>query len=432
MLNLVHYLILICNTIISCYYLNSGYNVQDCHFEEGISGLYKMGVKKIEIVIVDDSPDILDILDLILSDHGYKVKTYLNAELALREIPDQFTPDLFLFDVNLPGISGLDLCRKLKGMEQLEQVPVIFISGLMEDSDKKKGFEAGGEDYITKPFSKADILARIKTHIKLRRSLQELQQLNLNLEARIEERTKELLRAKEEAERANRAKTVFLSNINHEMRTPLNGILGMLRLMKNITMNKDGATYLSLAEYSANHLSVIIREILDYSQLESKSIHFHYKQMDLRSMMEKLYSIQKTIAEEQGLSLRIIHPEESYDFTGDETRLYQIVVNLLSNAIKYSKKGTITIRYRIGKFFRVEVEDQGIGIPKEKMEDIFLPFLQLDASYTKENRGIGLGLAITRNLVKSMDGTISLKSCEKGTCFSVEVPDKNVILPSIS
>ncbi len=380
----------------------------------------------IDVVVVDDSQDILDILDIILGDYGYNVRTYDSAEAVLRDVPLSFIPDLFLLDVNLPGMSGLALCRSFKETPVLNLVPVIFISGLMEDSDKKEGFEAGGEDYITKPFSKSDVLARVKTHMKLRKSLQELQLLNTDLESRIVERTRELQSAKEEAERANRAKTEFLSNINHEMRTPLNGILGMLNLLRDISMDQEGASYLSLAEYSANHLSVIIRDILDYSQLETHRMIFHYNPVDIGEMIRKLCTIQRDDAQAKGLDIHIVSPDTESLFTGDETRLYQILTNLLSNSVKYSRKGTITIRYRVEDDLYVEVQDQGIGIPPDKMEDIFLPFLQLDASYTKENKGIGLGLSITRNLVKSMDGSIGLKSDSNGTCFTIIIPDKKV------
>ena len=383
-------------------------------------------IDHIDVVVVDDSQDILDILGIILGDYGYNVRTYGTAEAVLRDVPSSFIPDLFLLDVNLPGMSGLTLCRSIKETPVLNLVPVIFISGLMEDSDKKEGFEAGGEDYISKPFSKSDVLARVKTHIKLRRSLQELQLLNTDLESRIVERTRELQSTKDEAEKANRAKTEFLSNINHEMRTPLNGILGMLNLLKDISMDQEGATYLSLAEYSANHLSVIIRDILDYSQLETHRMIFHYNPVNIGEMMKKMCTIQRADAKAKGLEIRLIHPDKESLFTGDETRLYQILINLLSNSIKYSRKGVITIRYRVEDDLHIEVQDQGIGIPPDKVEDVFLPFLQLDASYTKENKGIGLGLSITRNLVKSMDGTIDLKSDSNGTSFTIIIPDKKV------
>ena len=381
-------------------------------------------MSKIDIVIVDDSLDILQILKLILTGEGYRIRVYQEAEALLKDVPREYLPDLFLLDISLPGMDGFSLCRELKSHSSLQQVPIIFISGLMDERDKIEGFRAGGEDYITKPFTRSDLLARVKTHLKLRRSLQELQDLNLDLESRIEDRTKELRRAKEDAEQANRAKTEFLSNINHEMRNPLNGIMGMLNLLKGTALDEEGKLYLSLAEYSANHLSAIIRDILDYSRMESSLPSLEYRSFDFRTMVEKLILIHATKAEEKGLSLNAVHPERGNTvFIADESRLYQILSNLVSNAIKFSKSGTITIRYEISGDLIAEVEDQGIGIPAEKADDIFLPFLQLDGGFTKENKGIGLGLAIVKNLVRAMKGSICLRSGVGGSCFILRIPD---------
>ncbi len=381
-----------------------------------------MAPEQIDIVIVDDSSDILQVLKMILNSNGYRIRAYKDAEDVLRDIPDVYIPDLFLLDVNLPGIDGFQLCRKLKNFPQLLQVPVIFISGLMDEMDKLEGFKAGGEDYITKPFTQSDLLARVKTHIKLRKSLLELTQLNRTLEQRIQDRTRELQSAKEEAEKANRAKTDFLSNINHEMRTPLNGILGMLNLMKGTSLDEEGKLYLSLAEYSANHLSAVIRDILDFSQMESRKIVMEYREFDVSEMMQKLILINAPRAEEKGLFLKLESSGNAVSFKGDEIRIYQILTNLVSNAIKFSNTGTILVKYAIDNSLELEVRDQGIGIPPDRMDDVFLPFLQLDAGLTKENRGVGLGLSIVKQLVTAMKGNIRLESDTRGTCFFVSLP----------
>ena len=378
--------------------------------------------KQIDIVIVDDSEDLLKVLKMILNRNGYKIRSYADAEEVLRDVPDFFVPDLFLLDVTLPGMNGFQLCRKLKDSPVLSQVPVIFISGLMDDMDKLEGFKAGGEDYITKPFSQTDLLARVKTHIKLRKSLLQLTLFNQELESRIDARTRELQKAKEEAEEANRAKSTFMFNINHEIRNPLNGVLGMLNLMKGTSLDSEGELYLSLAEYSANNLSVIIRDILDFSQLETRTITLEYKEFDVSSMIQKLILIQAAKAEEKGLLLKLKHSSEKKYFTGDEIRLFQILTNLVSNAVKFSYKGTITVSYSIDNALLLEVCDQGIGIPPDRIEDIFLPFFQIDTGLTKENKGVGLGLSIVKQLVSVMGGDIELFSNRKGTCFRIVIP----------
>jgi len=377
------------------------------------------------ILIVDDNENILDVLAEILSLEGYKVETCMNSEEAL-ERGKSNPPDLFLLDIRMPGIDGIELCRLFKEDAATSRVPVIFVSGLMGMDEKVRGFKAGAADYITKPFHNLDVLVRVNTHIQLRKRAILLEHWNEHLEEMVEKRTAELRIAKEAAESANKAKSLFLSHINHEMRTPLNGLLGMLRLMGALPMDENMEMYHSLADFSARHLSSVISDILDYSQLDAGSMKFQYRKFSLADCLEKLCRLHKPQAESKGLSLDWDFPPGAGDFVTDETRLIQIVGNLITNAVKYSKEGTISVRYSLSDDgLRVEVEDQGIGIPVDKMEEIFQPFLQLESPYTKEHSGMGLGLAISRNLSLSMGGSITLESEPgRGSRFILILPEQ--------
>ena len=384
------------------------------------------------IMIVDDSEDIRDILENMLGLEGFEVSSYGNAQDAL-DVSFSDPPDLFLLDIRMPGIDGFELCRRLKENEKTSTVPVIYISGLLGIEEKAQGFEAGAADYITKPFHNLDVLIRVRTHLMLRKNALELERINEELEHKVEKRTMELRLAKEAAEDANKAKTDFLANINHEIRTPLNGITGMLTLMGNFEMDEELEMYHSLAEFSARHLNDIISDILDYTQLDSRSMRFRYEKCDIADSLEKICILYKDRAEAKGLDLVWNIKPASIPFVTDESRIIQIVSNLLSNAVKYSNKGTISLDcLQSGKGLEIRVADEGIGIPESKREEIFKPFIQLESPYAKEHDGMGLGLPISRNIANEMGGRLDFSSDDGGSRFILSLVEANADTPAVN
>ena len=382
------------------------------------------------ILIVDDNEMITDLLTDILYEDGYDVKSCsLGADALEQGLADP--PDLFLLDITLPDIDGLELCRRFKAEKKTAAVPVIFLTGLLGMEEKAAGFKAGGADYITKPFQNLDVLIRVKTHVQLRKQTRLLESINDTLEEKVEQRTRELRIAKESAEKANQAKTEFLANINHEIRTPLNGLLGMLDLMKKESMTEDLEMYHNLASFSARHLSAVFSDILDYTQLDSQSMKFNYRSIDPAEVLDKICRIHKLRAEEKNLKLIWKFTGEKTPFVCDEVRLIQIVNNLIGNAIKYSNSGTIKVDCRVGSELIVRVEDEGLGIPPSRTEEIFTPFLQLESPYTKEHSGTGLGLAISRSLTQAMGGLIEVDSEPgRGSRFILTLPQHKAPFPA--
>ncbi len=206
--------------------------------------------------MVDDNPTSLQLIMVVLKKAGYRVRLSANGTLALLSVAAK-QPDLILLDVKMSDIDGYEVCRRLKSDIKSRDIPVIFISGLGEITQRIQGFNAGGVDYITKPFEAEEVLARIKTHLRLRELTERLEQkvnertveltnANRLLQQEISERKKaenELLEsnrqlqiAKEQAELANRVKTRFLTNMTHELRTPLNAILGYAQILNGILL----------------------------------------------------------------------------------------------------------------------------------------------------------------------------------------------------
>lgn len=234
----------------------------------------------------------------------------------------------------------------------------------------------------------------------------------------------EMKNAKVQAEQALRIKNDFMANISHELRTPLNGIMGMLSLLENADFSRDEQNWYKLAVLSSGNLKVIIEALLNYAQFDTGRLQIKNEFFDIDGLVNLTAGIYRKRIWDKGLSLETEQNCRSGFFYGDETRISQIVNNLLSNSIKYSKEGVI--RLKIGEndgFLTIEVADNGIGIPADKISSIFEPFKQLDDSFTKQYQGIGLGLAIVKNILNCIGGKISVDSEEgKGTVFSVEIP----------
>jgi PAS domain S-box-containing protein len=234
----------------------------------------------------------------------------------------------------------------------------------------------------------------------------------------------------EELIEAQKTKDLFLANISHEIRTPINGIVGMSTLLSQDTSPAEQHAYLTAIRTAAENLKVIINDILDLASIESGKIQYERIDFDLRHLLQTLADTFRVQAAEKGVTLTVeLAPEADKCFVGDPVRVNQILMNLVSNAVKFTHQGAISIRSKLEKksgqihHLRFEVEDSGIGIPPEKLSDIFESFTQADASITRKYGGTGLGLTIARQLVAMQHGKIFVKSGDgKGSLFTVILP----------
>ena len=249
------------------------------------------------------------------------------------------------------------------------------------------------------------------------------------MQKRINERTKNLIDAKEAAEASTLAKSQFLAAMSHEIRTPMNGVMGMLQLLEHSTLNDSQRKNVSIAQSSANSLLGLINDILDFSKIEAGKMDFENIAFDLHDEMDAFIKIMVLKAQEKGLELILNTTQLPQGMIiSDPGRLRQIVTNLVSNAIKFTAKGKITLTVALKKedsthgHLYIDVMDTGIGIAQEKIESLFEMFTQADGSTTRQYGGTGLGLAIVKKLSELMGGTISATSTlNEGSTFSVNI-----------
>jgi len=277
-----------------------------------------------------------------------------------------------------------------------------------------------------------DLAAMVVDEMELKRAGKSA----LNLIRRMKKVQKALRRAKEQAESFSRMKSDFIASVSHELRTPLHAILGLNELLENSAAPAEKKEYCGLINSSGNNLLQLVNGILDIAKIESGKMELDKTSCDLKTLLEETIGILKVKAEEK--NNRIIlewNCDISSIINADSLKLKQIFTNLIGNAVKFTEGGIIKITVTAAKIsprknnWKIEVEDNGIGVPEKSLPFIFQKFTQGGADISGKYGGTGLGLAITREMVKLMDGIISVASIKgKGSIFGVELPLEESIL----
>jgi signal transduction histidine kinase len=252
------------------------------------------------------------------------------------------------------------------------------------------------------------------------------------LTKKLESLNRDLLHAKESAEVASRAKSVFLANMSHEIRTPMNGVIASVQLLQDTPLDKEQDELLSLISRSSNSLLNIINDILDLSKIEAGYLQLVKEPFSLHQLIHDVCELNRAHAQDKQVDINITLEDGTPRFVlGDSVRIRQILMNLLTNAIKFTREGHVNIEVGYDRIdderynLMIEVQDTGIGIPKDRIDKIFESFEQADVSIGRNYGGTGLGLTISKNLVDLMDGYLEVESeKDKGASFIITLPLK--------
>jgi PAS domain S-box-containing protein len=273
----------------------------------------------------------------------------------------------------------------------------------------------------------AEITRRKRAEEEIRRLHEDLEIHARGLERRVEERTAELVVARDRAEAADRTKSAFLASMSHELRTPLNSIIGftgilLQRLPGPLTPEQD--KQLQIVRNASRHLLALINDVLDISKVEAGELHVGREAFDLRALLDKVAGVFSVESERRGLTFALDLEPGGAVACGDPRRVEQVLNNLLGNALKFTPTGGIRLACRReGEHLAVAVIDTGLGIAPADLDKLFRPFSQIETGLAAKPEGTGLGLAITKRLVEAMGGTVRVESAPgQGSTFGFTLP----------
>lgn len=381
------------------------------------------------ILIVDDTPNNLTILTQMLTDQGYQVRPAISGPLALKATSIEL-PDLILLDIIMPEMDGYEVCRQLKANAATHDIPVIFISALDETLDKVKAFEAGGVDYITKPFQAEEVLARVKTHLTLRNLQKTLQDKNSRLQQEITEhkQTAAALRESEQQLRElNASKDKFFSIIAHDLKGPLGSLKGLSQFAEQHLAGSSPdklKEIVALQRTTTENVLKLLENLLTWSRIQRGMLEYRPQQIQIEEIIERNINLFTANAKQKQLLLTSSLQGNMLAYA-DCNMVDTVVRNLISNALKFTHEGgTIEVSVRqVEQYLEVSVSDTGIGIDQVHLPKLFKIETKYKRLGTARERGTGLGLILCKELVETNAGKIWVESEPgKGTTFCFTLP----------
>ncbi len=360
-----------------------------------------------KILIVDDDKSNIASLGTLLKD-DYKILVAKNGEQALKIAFANMPPDLILLDIIMPGIDGYEVCRQIKAEPKAQQIPIIFLSAMSGDTDETKGLELGAVDYITKPFSPAIVLARVKTHLKLKQAYKDLENHNATL--------KEMAVLRQNVEQIT----------HHDLKNPLSGIIGFSGLLQTrCELEPKPKELVNKIEKAGYKMLEMLNGSLDLYKMETGVYQYQADMVDILSVLQKIVVETKQMADSLNLAIEIrlrgklVTENDTLPIKGEQLLCYSMFANLLKNAIEASpREASITISVDDSKDLGIiSIHNQG-AIPLEIRDKFFDKYVT-----AKKYGGTGLGTYSAKLMAEIQGGTIQFNTSEEtGTTIMVQLP----------
>ncbi|MCB0805031.1 MAG: hybrid sensor histidine kinase/response regulator [Bacteroidales bacterium] len=365
-----------------------------------------MEQEKYSILIVDDNKDNIKVLGLALREKNFDLTVAFSGPDALKTV-ESVKIDLILLDIMMPGMDGFEVCSVLKSNENTRDIPVIFITALTETNNIVRGFEVGGIDYITKPFKKRELFARVDTQLEILRQKRLLAIQTEELKETIKSRDK------------------LYAIIAHDIRSPLANIKSVLAALQGNFI--DRANFNELVEMllnTTNETFDLLENLLLWSKNKLSGIKIERTHFNVLEIIERIAGLLKPAADKKNITL-LIEADPDIELYADRNMIGTVIRNLTSNAIKFTPSGgRISILVtEVENHVKISVEDNGIGISHENQKMLLYGNGQWTTYGTDKEKGSGLGFMLVLDFVRSNQGNIELKSeMGKGSTFTITFP----------
>lgn len=362
------------------------------------------------VLIVDDNPTNIKVVGLVLRPLRYKIVIATNGDQAI-DMVERIRPDLVLLDVMMPKLDGFEACRIIKSKEENDNIAVIFMTALSDVEDVVKGFEAGGVDYITKPFNKEELISRVKTHIELKLTRDKLEKTTTHLTE------------------LNALKDKMFSVIGHDLRSPLSSVKMTLEFLSETatTGNEELAETIGIIMQTTDEIFGLLENLLGWAKSQSGNLSLNKEEIKLEETIQNIYRLNKSNFDNKQITFTSKVKDEDVAFA-DLNTLKIVLRNLLSNAIKFTpnNKTIEVLTEQLDDKIQILVRDTGVGIPKDKVDKLFNSNEHFTTYGTNQEAGSGLGLLLCKDFTERNNGKIWVESEEgKGSTFFIELPIKS-------
>jgi two-component system, sensor histidine kinase and response regulator len=367
------------------------------------------------ILVVDDSKALLSLIVEYLVTESYTTNTAESGEEALTFLKRNH-PDLILLDRTLPGLDGFEVCKLIKKERKLAQIPIIFLTATTDVNDKVEGFRIGAVDYITKPFQKEELLARVKSHIQLYKLTQILN-----------EQAETLKESEKNLKELNATKDKFFSIIAHDLKGPFNNIVELTKILKdksNANDKEDSNNLIDLLFDTVVNTQELVHTLLDWASVQKGKMPYEPEPIDLKKMVDECFEVLYSNSKLKNLKLSSCIDENPVVFA-DRNMLSTILRNLISNAIKFTKLGgSVKVTGEENKdSIQICISDTGIGMDHKTVKNLFQINKVQSSPGTMGEQGTGLGLILCKEFVEMHNGEIWVESdIGKGSKICISLP----------